>query len=256
MTSLTGSTARPRLGWLAAGAFAGLALAVAFGPALTMRPARAVDPATTPEHTISVSGIGRITTVPDVADVRVGVMITRTKVRDAQSAAATAMQAVIAALRKAGIADKDVQTTSLSLQPVYTYPSNGNAPRLTGYQIVNAVQATVRKLDTISDVIDGALAAGATTLDGITFRVDDPSAAEAQARDAAMKNARARADALSKAAGVSITGVSSISEQSGSVPVPMPYLAAGAALDKAASTPVQVGTNEVDVSVTVVYLID
>lgn len=256
MTSLTGSMARPRLGWLAAGAFAGLALAVAFGPALTMRPARAVDPATTPEHTISVSGIGRITTVPDVADVRVGVMITRPKVRAAQSAAATAMQAVIAALRKAGIADKDVQTTSLSLQPVYTYPSNGNAPRLTGYQIVNAVQATVRKLDTISDVIDGALAAGATTLDGITFRVDDPSAAEAQARDAAMKNARARADALSKAAGVSITGVSSISEQSGSVPVPMPYAAAPAALDKAASTPVQVGTNEVDVSVSVVYLID
>jgi uncharacterized protein YggE len=256
MTSLTGSTARPRLGWLAAGAFAGLALAVAFGPALAMRPARAVDPATTPEHTISVSGIGRITTVPDVADVRVGVMITRTKVRDAQSAAATAMQAVIAALRKAGIADKDVQTTSLSLQAVYDNSSNGNAPRLTGYQIVNAVQATVRRLDTISDVIDGALAAGATTLDGITFRVDDPSAAEAQARDAAMKNARARADALAKAASVSITGVSSISEQSGPVPVPVPYAAAPAALDKAASTPVQVGTNEVDVSVSVVYLID
>jgi len=256
MTSLTGSTARPRLGWLAAGAFAGLALAVAFGPALTMRPARALDPATTPEHTISVGGIGRITTVPDVADVRVGVMITRTKVRDAQAAAATAMQAVIAALRKAGIADKDVQTTSLSLQPVYDYSPNGTPPKLTGYQIVNAVQATVRKLDTISDVIDGALAAGATTLDGITFRVDDPAAAEAQARDAAMKNARAKADALAKAAGVSITGVSSITEQSGSTPVPVPYSAALAAPDKVASTPVQVGTNEVDVSVSVVYLID
>jgi len=256
MTSLTGFAARPRLGWLAAGAFAGLALAVAFGPALTMRPARALDPATTPEHTISVGGIGRITTVPDVADVRVGVMITRTKVRDAQAAAATAMQAVIAALRKAGIADKDVQTTSLSLQPVYDYSSNGTPPKLTGYQIVNAVQATVRKLDTISDVIDGALAAGATTLDGITFRVDDPAAAEAQARDAAMKNARAKADALAKAAGVSITGVSSITEQSGSTPVPVPYLAGAAATDKAAATPVQVGTNEVDVSVSVVYLID
>jgi len=257
MPSLTGSTARPRLGWLAAGAFAGLALAVAFGPALTLRPARAVDPTTTPEHTISVSGIGRVTTVPDVADVRVGVMFTRAKVRDAQAAAATAMQAVIAALRKAGIADKDIQTTSLSLQPVYDYSSNGNPPRLTGYQVVNAVQATVRTLDTISDVVDGALAAGATTLDGITFRVDDPAAAEGQARDAAMKDARAKADALAKAAGVSITGVSSISEQSGSVPVPVPYLTGGAALDKAAaSTPVSVGTNEVDVAVSVVYLID
>ncbi len=257
MPSLTGSTARPRLGWLAAGAFAGLALAVAFGPALTMRPARAIDGTTTPEHTISVSGIGRVTTAPDVADVRVGVMITRPKVRDAQAAAATAMTDVIAALKKAGIADKDIQTTSLSLQPVYDYSTNGNTPRLTGYQIVNAVQATVRKLDTISDVIDGALSAGATTLDGITFRVDDPAGAAAQAREAAMKDARARADALAKAAGVSITGVSSISEQAGSVSVPMPYLQAGGAKDSvAASTPVQVGTNEVDVSVSVVYLID
>ena len=83
----------------------------------------------------------------------------------------------------------------------------------------------MRKLDTISDVVDGALAAGATTLDGITFRVDDPSAAEAQARDAAMKDARTTADALAKAAGVSITGVASISEQSGPTPVPMPYFA-------------------------------
>jgi uncharacterized protein YggE len=258
MTSSTGSTARPRLGWLAVGAFAGLALAVAFGPALAMRPARAVDATTTtPEHTISVSGIGRVTTTPDVADVRVGVQVTRTKVRDAQSAAATAMAAVIAALKSAGVADKDIQTTALSLQPVYDYSNNGNAPRLTGYQIVNAVTATVRKLDTISDVIDGALAAGATTLDGITFRVDDPTSPEAQARDAAMKNARAKADALAKAAGVAITGVSSISEQSGPVPVPMPYFAAGGAKDAAApSTPVQVGTNEVDVSVSVVYLID
>jgi len=255
MTPLTGSTARPRLGWLAVGAFAGLALAVAFGPALAPRAARAIDPATTPEHTISVSGLGRVTTVPDVADVRVGVMVTRVKVRDAQAAAATAMAGVIAALRKAGIADKDIQTTSLSLQPVYDYSSSGTPPRLTGYQIVNSVQATVRNLDTISDVIDGALAAGATTLDGITFRVDNPAAAEAQARDAAMKDARAKADALAKAAGVSITGVASISEQSGSAPVPMPYAAAGAALDKAASTPIAVGTNEVDVSVSVVYLI-
>src|SRR5665647_690815 len=148
MTSLTGSTARPRLGWLAVGAFAGLALAVAFGPALAMRPARAVDPTTT---------------TPDVADVRVGVQVTRTKVRDAQAAAATAMAAVIAALKAAGVADKDIQTTALSLQPVYDYSSNGNTPKLTGYQIVNSVTATVRRLDTISDVIDGALAAGATT---------------------------------------------------------------------------------------------
>jgi uncharacterized protein YggE len=256
MTSFTDLVARPRLGWLAAGAFAGLAAAVAFGPALLPPAARAVDPAsTTLEHTISVSGLGRVTTVPDVADVQVGVTLTRVKVHDAQAAAATAMAAVLAALRAAGVADKDIQTTQLSLQPVYDYSSSGTPPRLTGFQIVNTVQATVRRLDTISNVVDGALAAGATSLDGITFRVDDPSGAEAQARAAAMSDARMKADALAKAAGVAITGVASISEQSGSTPVPMPYPAAGAALDKSASTPIAVGTNEVDVSVSVVYLI-
>ena len=255
MTSRTGSLSRPRLGWLAAGAFAGLALAVAFGPALVPPAARAVDPATAPEHTISVNGLGRVTVVPDVADVSVGVSLTRTTVRDAQAAAATAMTAVIAALHKAGVADKDIQTTSLSLQPVYDYSANGNAPRLTGYQIANTVQATVRDLGTISAVIDGALAAGATTLNGITFRVDDPSAAEAQARVAAMQDARSKADALAKAAGVTITGVASITEQSENVPVPVPVFATAGAADKAASTPVQAGTNEVDVSVSVVYLI-
>ena len=250
---------QPRLGWLAIGTFAGLVLAVACAPALAPRTVSALDQAgtgatTTPEHTISVSGTGRVTTVPDVADVRVGVQITRVKIRDAQTAAATAMTAVLAALRSAGIADKDIQTTALSLQPVYDY--SNNSPRLTGYQITNSVTATVRKLDTISDVVDGALNAGATTLDGISFRVEDSTAPEAQARDAAMTDARAKADALAKDAGVTISGVASISEQTANPPVPVPYMAAGAADSKSlASTPVSVGTNEVDVSVNVVYLI-
>ncbi len=255
MTMTAGFTARPRLRWLAAGALAGLALAVAFGPALAPRTARAVDSTTAPEHTISVTGTGRVTTVPDVADVSVGVSLTRATVRDSQAAAASAMQAVIAAIKTAGVANKDIQTTQLSLQPVYDYSSNGSAPKLTGFQIANTVQATVRNLGTISDVIDGALAAGATTLNGITFRVDDPSAAEAQARLAAMQDARATADALASAAGVTITGVQSIAEQSSNPPTPVPYLAAGAARAADLSTPVQVGTNEIDVSVSVVYLI-
>jgi uncharacterized protein YggE len=258
MISPSSFAIRPRLGWLAAGTFAGLVLAVAFAPALAPRPTSAVDSAgTTPEHTISVSGVGRVTTVPDVADVSVGVNITRTKISDAQAAAATAMNAVLAALREAGVADKDIQTTSLSLQPVYDY-SNNNSPRLTGYQISNTVTATVRQLDTISAVVDGALNAGANTLNGITFRLDDSTAAEAQARDAAMTNARAEADALARDAGVTISGVASISEQSVVPPTPQPYFAAaGAALDKnAPSTPFSVGTNEVDVTVNVVYLIN
>ncbi len=254
--SLSETTIRPRAGWLAVGALAGLALAVAFGPLLATRPASAQDPATNPEHTITVGGTGIVKIAPDVADISVGVTITRPTVREARSVAASQMAAVIAALKKAGVADKDIQTSGLSLSPVYDYSNSGKAPRITGYQVSNSVTATVRDLDTVSDVVDGAMKAGATDMGGITFRVDDPTAAQAQARTAAVKDARAKADALAKAAGVSIAGVATISEVSYTPPVPMPYMAAGGAKAADEATPIQVGTNDVSVSVNVVFLID
>lgn len=250
--SLLAAGARPagsRPAWVALGIVAGLAVVLVLGPALAPRAARGEDGE--PDRTISVSGSGSVTLVPDVADLHVGVVVQRTKVRDAQAAAATAMQGVVRALRAAGIAERDIRTTTLSLQPVYQYPANA-APRITGYELRNGVVATIRDLGRLADAIDGALAAGATTLDGITFRVDDPAAAEAQARTQAVKAARATADALASAAGVSIIGVASISEQASATPWPVPY--AGARADEAA-TPVLPGTSEITVSVSVVYLI-
>ncbi len=247
--ALTPSGTRP--GWVALGMVAGLALAVVLGPALAPRPARAID-GTEPDRTISVAGTGTVTLVPDVADLHVGVVIQRPKVKDARAAAAAAMQGVVKALRAAGVAERDIRTTTLSLQPVYDYSTNGAAPKITGYELRNGVVATVRDLEKLADAVDGALVAGGTTLDGITFRVDDPSGAEAQARTQAMKAARARADALAAAAGVTIVGVASISEQSAPTPWPVPY--AGAARDEAA-TPILPGTSDVTVSVSVVYLI-
>jgi uncharacterized protein YggE len=245
---LTGS----RSGWTALGLVAGLTLAVVLGPAMAPRAARAVDD-TTPDRTLSVGGTGTVTLVPDVADLHVGVVVQRPKVKDARAAAATAMQGVIKALRAAGIAERDIQTTTLSLQPVYDYSSTGSSPKITGYELRNGVVATVRDLEKLADAVDGALTSGGTTLDGLTFRVDDPSGPEAQARTQAMKDARAKADALAAAAGVTIVGVASISEQSASTPWPVPYAAARAA-DEAA-TPILAGTSDVTVTVSVVYLI-
>jgi uncharacterized protein YggE len=254
MTSFVASV-RPRAGWLAFGALAGLAAAVAFSPLLTPRAAKAVDPATSPEHTLSVSGTGLIKIAPDVADLSVGVSITRATVRQARADAATQMAAVIAALKKAGVAERDIQTSGLSLNPVYDY-NNSNKPRITGYQVSNMVTATIRDLDTVSDVVDGAMNAGATDLNGLTFRVDNADAAQAQARDAAVKDARAKADALAKAAGVSIIGVQTIVEASYTPPQPVYYEAAAGAKAADAATPIQTGTNDVTVTVNVVYLID
>ena len=252
--TMSRSTSSPgsRPAWLALGMIGGLVLAVVLGPALTPRPAQGVDDQE-PDRTISVTGTGTVTLVPDVADLHVGVVVQRPKVKDAREAAAAAMQGVIKALRDAGVAERDIRTTTLSLQPVYDYNTDGSAPRITGYELRNGVVATIRDLDRLSDAVDGALAGGGTTLDGITFRVDDPTGPEAQARTQAMKAARAKADALASAAGVTIIGVASISEQSSPAPWPVPY--AGAARAEDAATPIMPGTSDVMVTVSVVYLI-
>ncbi|MFI5226505.1 MAG: SIMPL domain-containing protein [Candidatus Limnocylindrales bacterium] len=252
----------PALGTRGRLAIAGVAtaglLVIAGLPSLSPRSSLAVDPTTPNPHTIAVSGTGRVVLSPDVADVQLGVTVTRSSVKAARADAATAMTAVLAALRSAGIADKDLKTSILSLQPQYDYSNSGNPPRLTGYIFSNAVSATVRNLDSLGGAIDGALAAGATSLDGVNFRVDDETKAEAQARTAAMADAKGKADALASAAGVSITGVASIVETVAPTPNPIPYAAdsavAGAPL-KSVPTPVQAGTAEVSVTVAVTYLI-
>ena len=240
---------------LIVGALAALLVVACALPSLGPRTTLAVDPAQAPEHTISVSGLGRVTITPDVADLRLGVQMTKPTVKQARDAAAAAMTNVIAALRAAGIAARDIQTSALSLQPVYDYNTNGAAPKLIGYQLTNVVAVTIRDLERVADAIDGAMGAGATTMDGVTFRVDDPKAAEKQARAAAMADAKAKADALASAAGVSIVGVASIVEGSSSVPSPIVF-AEGAKAAADVTTPVLTGTSEVQVSVSVAYLID
>jgi uncharacterized protein len=255
-TTITLPTVGPRVRLLAVGVAAIALLAIASAPSFTPRGSLAVA-ATTAEHTISVSGTGRVILSPDTADLSFGVSIVRTTVKAARADAATAMTKVIDALKAAGIADPDIKTSNLTLQPQYDY-SNGAQPRLTGYLFTNSVSATVRDLNRLGDAIDGGLAAGATTLDGVTFRVNDETKAEAQARTAAMADAKAKADALASAAGVTITGVASISETAAPSPYPIMFgtdSAGAAAPSKSVPTPVQAGTNEIDISVAVVYRI-
>jgi hypothetical protein len=254
-TTITIPTIGPRARWLAVATAATALLIATAAPSFSPRPSLAAD-ATKPDHTISVTGTGRVILAPDVADLRLGVLVQRTTVKAARADAAKAMTAVVDALKKLGIAPADIQTSAITLNPQYDY-TNSSAPRLVGYQFTNSVAVTVRKLDVLGDAIDDALAAGATSLDSVQFRVDDQTKAEAQARDAAMADAKTKATALASAAGVSIEGVVSISESVGAVPYPIYYGrdAAGAAVDKAVGTPVQAGTNEISITVSVVYLI-
>lgn len=239
--------------WVALAATAGLFVGLLAGPALANSPTRqSVDPNGTPaEHTISVSGEGKVVLTPDVADVSLGVTIQRDKASTASSDAAQVMAAIIAALHSLGIADADIQTTQLYVSPMYNY---GNSQSISGYQVSNIVSVHVRDLTKLSDVIDQSVAAGATDVQGVTFDVADRSAAESSARTAAVKDARAHADTLAAAAGVTITGVQSISENS-ATPWPWPTVGFAGDASGAPKTPIQPGSADLTIDVSVVYII-
>ena len=204
-----------------------------------------------PSGTIVVSGTGRVAVDPDVADLRLGVAISRPTVEAARAAAAESMTAILAAVGAAGVARRDVRTTLLSVQPRCDY-RDGAAPTLTGYDLANVVEVTVRDLAALGGVVDGALTAGATSLDGLTFRVDDPREAEHAARTAAIVEARARADVLAAASGVAITGVSDIVEGGPQPTWPQPK-ATRMLMAADAGTPVQAGATEIAGTVTVTF---
>ena len=216
--------------------------------------ARAATDGTPPEHTIAVSGEGKVTVVPDMATVSLGVSVERDTAKAARDAAAQQMTRVVAALKNLGIADEDIATANVSLSPVYDYPTNAQ-PRIRGYQLQNTVTVTVRDLTKVSDVVDDTVQAGATQVNGISFDVKDRTAAEAKARDAAVKDAKAKADALAAGLGVTISGVASVAE---SVATPIwygpSYGAAAGAGDKA-ETPVLPGSTDVTITVQVTFLI-
>lgn len=232
---------------------AGIVAGLLAGPALAQSPQPTIVPGTnTTEHTITVNGVGTIKVRPDVADVQLGIQITRDTARAARDDAADAMNKVLAALRELGLADADLQTAYMTIGPVYDYSSS--TQRLTGYQVSNVINVHVRDLAKLADVVDHSVSAGATTVNGITFNVADRSSAERQAREAAVRDARAHADTLAAAAGVTIIGVASISEASMAGPWPYP-MAERAMMAQDASTPVLPGTSDVSLTVSVVYLI-
>jgi uncharacterized protein YggE len=202
--------------------------------------------------TIVVSGTGRVAVQPDVADLRLGVTVAKPTVEAARGEAAATMDAILRAVDGAGVARADVRTAMLSVQPRYDY-RDGRAPVLTGYEIANVVEVSVRDLSALGDVIDATLTAGATSMDALSFRLADPRPAEREARRQAMAEARARADVLAEAAGVTVQGVSDIVDGQ---PVRPPGPVAKAermALAADAGTPVEAGTLEVAVTVSVTY---
>jgi uncharacterized protein YggE len=202
--------------------------------------------------TIVVSGTGRVSVQPDTADLRLGVSVARPTVEAARTEAGRTMDAILAAVDAAGVPRSDVRTAMLSVQPRYDH-SDGRTPALTGYEIANIVEVTVRDVGLLGSVVDGTLGAGVTSLDGLTFRVADPAPAEREARVRAMAEARSRADVLAESAGLIIEGVAEVVEGSPPrPPIPFPK-AERMAMAADVSTPVEAGELVVSVTVTVTY---
>jgi len=183
--------------------------------------------------------------------VTLGVTYTRPSVKAARADAAATMTKIIGAVKKLGIADADIRTVGINLYPQY---NNSAPPRVSGYSISEQLEITIRDLDKAGDVVDATTAQGATDVNGISFELADPDKAMNDARAAAVTAAQASAQAMASAGHVSLGPVVSISDAS---PVsPIVYgKATFSAADGAVATPVQPGTQDVSVTLTVVFAI-
>ncbi len=231
-----------------------LILAMAFGLAT---PALAADGNTVaPGNTLlSLNADGHSTRVPDIAMFNAGVSNSGKTAAEALAANALAMNQVVAALKRAGIEGRDIQTSNLALNPVYANNTNGGRPKVVGYQVSNAVSVRERKVTEMGKVIDALVEAGANDINGPSFGLDSPDAALDEARGQAMKAARARAALYAQAAGLKVVRIMTISESGGYAPRPQPMLMARMAMADAAPAPAPVEAGEVgmQISISVVF---
>ncbi|MER9403389.1 SIMPL domain-containing protein [Mesorhizobium caraganae] len=224
-----------------------LAAAIAF-------PAIATAADSLPPPRIIVSGEGQSTVAPDLALLTLSVMREAKTARTALDANNDAMAAVIAAMKSAGIKDRDLQTAGIQINPRYNYtnkPDGSQEAELVAYQVTNTLSVRIRDIDKTGEILDKAVSLGVNQGGGISFSNEDPKAAVTEARKKAVADAMAKAKTLAGAAGVSIGQVLEITEQN-IAPAPMPINAK--AFDAAgAAVPVQAGENAYAVQVTVTF---
>jgi len=201
--------------------------------------------------TLNLSAYGETRIAPDMATINLGVMVEAKSASAAMAANARKMTQVLTALKAAGIAAKDIQTSGLNLNAQYAYEQN-LPPRLTGYQAANQVTVAVHDLARLGAAVDAVVGAGANQVNGISFGLADPTAAENAAREQAVKALIAKADLYARATGYRVGRLVSLSEGGGySAPQPVPMLRMLKA--EAASTPVSPGELNVRIEVTGLY---
>jgi uncharacterized protein YggE len=232
-----------KLARIAVLAAAGLAVA-AFAGVFQPSRGQAAEPAS---GAITATGTSSATVAPDRATFSFGTVSQATSASAALAASSQAASHVIAALRNAGVQKSDLQTSEVSLSP----RTNDTGVTIIGYTASNTVTATVRKLGDAGEIVDAAVAAGANQMYGPSLLAEDQDAAYRNALKAAVAEARAKAEVLASAAGLSLGRITAIME-SGATP-PMPFPAADAALTAAA--PIEPGTQKIDATVSVTFAV-
>jgi uncharacterized protein len=199
---------------------------------------------------IVVIGEGSVAVTPDYAQIESGVTTRANSVKAATDANSKLMAAITAALLDAGIVQNDVQTSRFSVQPVYAPQEPRTEPKLVGYSVSNQVRVKIRKIDTVGAILDRLGTAGVTNVGNIAFLVADPSKALDQAREAAIADARRRAQVYAQASGLQLGRVIWITEDPGFAP-PVPMRALGGSAAMPAPVPIATGEDTFRVRVTV-----
>jgi len=202
---------------------------------------------------LDISASGEVSRVPDLAIISAGVVTRASTAAAALQQNSARMDRVISALKGAGVADRDIQTSSISLNPEYRYPEN-QSPQLVGYTASNQVTIRFRDIRNSGTILDALVAQGANQINGPTMTIEHPEAALDEARTKAIAAGRGRADLYARALGMRVVRVVSVSETGGSYPVPppMPY-AERAMAASAPATKIEPGEQKLEVNLSMVF---
>jgi len=202
---------------------------------------------------LDINAVGEVTRVPDLAIISAGVITRSTTASGAIQQAAARMARVREALRQAGIADRDIQTSNISLSPQYVYVKD-QPPRLSGYSASNQLSVRFRDIANTGKILDALVAEGANQISGPNLTIDKPESALDEARVKAIAAARARADLYARSLGMRVTRVVSVSESGGyAPPPPMAPMVMMAERSQAADSKIDPGEQKLQVSVSMTF---
>lgn len=201
---------------------------------------------------LDISATGDVTRVPDVAIITAGVVTRAMTAGSALQQNATRMDRVIAALKRAGVEDRDIQTSNISLNPEYRYVEN-QPPKLTGYTASNQLSVRFRDIAKSGDILDALVAEGSNQINGPNLTIDKPEEALDEARAKAVATGRARAELYARSLGMRVVRVVSVSESGGGYPVPPPMPVMEARAQAGYATKIDPGEQKLSVSLGMVF---